>query len=79
MSGRGGGRDIVVVYEFSLNNDGPYTGSSSSPGWFDPPEMTSISEKLRAGQPVAVRYRPDDPSVNTLDPTFWQELEGFRF
>ena len=59
--GAGGeGPQPIVVYEFSLGNDGPYTGESA---WFgDAVYLNSLVGKM-----VMVRYRKDDPSVNRLD------------
>jgi len=69
-----GGQELVVIYEFSLSDDGPYTGRSAMPS--DGTDLTSINESLRIGKEVAVRYRRDDPSVNKLDRSVWQNLQG---
>ncbi len=50
----------VVVYEFSVGDDGPYTGESA---WFG--DTVYINELV--GRKTTVRYRKDDPSVNRLD------------
>ncbi len=50
----------VVVYEFSLTDDGPYTGESP---WFG--NTVYINELV--GRTITVRYRKDDPAVNRLD------------
>ena len=71
----GRGLRIVVVYEFSIPNDGPYTGESSSPRWFGGTDVLSINKKLAVGQRVAIRYRPDCPGVNKLDRDVWTDLE----
>jgi hypothetical protein len=73
--GYGRGLDIVVVYEFSVGDDGPYTGESASPSWFDGIDIRLIYNKLAVGQIVTVRYRRDCPSVNKLDPSVWKDLE----
>ena len=67
---------VVVVYEFSIDGDGPYTGQSSSSGWSRPLRVVNIRESLRVGRPVTVRYRRVDPSVNKLDSSSWRECEG---
>jgi hypothetical protein len=54
------GPQALVTYEFSLGDDGPYTGESP---WFgDEVFLNSL-----VGQTVVVRYRKDDPSVNRVD------------
>jgi Protein of unknown function (DUF3592) len=66
---------LVVLYQFSIGSDGPYTGESS---WASQPgdiDSTDLSRRLRVGQFVTVRYRADDPSVNTLDRALWNELD----
>jgi hypothetical protein len=70
------GLDVVVTYEFSLCDDGPYTGESYAPSWFGGTGVISISEKLTVGPKVRIRYRPDRPSLNTLDRSVWKDLEG---
>jgi len=60
---------IVVEYKFSLGDDGPYTGEAS---W--PTSVMNITEKLRVGQTVTVRYRKKNPSINALDKTIWDKL-----
>lgn len=52
----GRGAQGMVVYEFSVGDDGPYTGEAP---WF--------GNVICTGGPVTVRYRTDDPSVNTID------------
>src|SRR5689334_19142852 len=66
---------LVVLYQFSIGSDGPYTGESSwapQPGDID---STDLSGRLSVGQSVTIRYRADDPSVNTLDRALWNELD----
>lgn len=64
---------LIVAYEFSVGNDGPYTGEASWPALPGDSDASCISDRLRVGQPVTVRYRPDDPSVNTVDHMLWWE------
>jgi hypothetical protein len=72
--GYGRGLNVVIVYEFSVGDDGLYTGECRSPSWFGA-DVPSINKKLAVGQTVAVRYRRDRPSVNKLDPGVWRDLE----
>jgi hypothetical protein len=68
--------ELVVLYEFSVGSDGPYSGESSwAPGAFHT-DVTSVSDKLRVGQSVTVRYRRDDPSINTLDRPLWRDWDN---
>ena len=67
---------LVVVYEFSLGDDGPYTGETTWPQWFSGTDVMEINYKLAIGRKVTVRYRPGDPSVNKLDRSVWQDFEG---
>lgn len=73
--GYGKGLDVVVVYEFSIDNDGPYTGESRSPSWFGGSDVLEINKKLAVGSTVQIRYRADNPSVNKLDIGVWKDLE----
>ena len=66
---------IVIVYEFSVGEDGPYTGQSRSPFWFGSTNVNGINKQLAAGERVLVRYRPNQPSVNKLDSSVWRDLE----
>ena len=66
--------DFQVTYEFSLENDGPYTGQCYPPFWFGGTAV--VNTESLVGNTVLVRYRRSDPSVNTLDRGFWQDLEG---
>jgi hypothetical protein len=61
---------LIVEYKFSLAQDGPYTGESRWGPAFNPRSVMDVPEALRIGKPVTVRYRPGDPSVNTLDRDF---------
>ena len=69
--------DVVIVYEFSVGDDGPYTGESSPPYSFDGTTVMDIERTLSVGKSVWIRYRLDDPSVNKLDPSFWEDLIDF--
>lgn len=66
---------LVITFEFCLGDDGPYTGESWSP-YLGDINLMDVNQQLRTGRPVVVRYRPDDPSVNRLDRSAWQEFEG---
>lgn len=58
---------LAVAYEFSVGEDGPYTGESFwTPAFAQERSVAAARRKLRPHQRVTVRYRPDDPSVNTL-------------
>lgn len=66
---------LAIAYEFSVSSDGPYTGESFWRPVF--PSMKRLQHakgKFRRHQQVLVRYRSDDPSVNTLDRRMWQDL-----
>jgi uncharacterized protein DUF3592 len=59
---------LAVAYEFSIGDDGPYTGEGFwRPAFFSARRVASARRKVRVRRQVSVRYRPDDPSVNTLD------------
>jgi hypothetical protein len=62
---------LTISYEFSVAGDGPYTGEYHCGAQFFPAVNISEDNTL-LGKAVTVRYRPDDPSVNTLDPAQWQ-------
>jgi len=58
---------LAVAYEFSIGEDGPYTGECFwRPAFCSVRRVASARRKVRVRRPVSVRYRPDDPSVNTL-------------
>jgi hypothetical protein len=67
---------LVVAYEFSVGEDGPYTGETAWSPLFGEVESMNVSDRLRTGQTVAVRYRRDDPSVNKLDRSVWQDFQS---
>lgn len=69
------GIQFVITYTFSLA-DGPYTGESRSPIWYPGEKIVEINDKFRVGQQVTVRYRSDDPTVNKLDRSTWDDLTG---
>jgi hypothetical protein len=66
---------LAVAYKFSVNGEGSYTGESFwSPAFRFSRAVLAARRNIRVGQPVLVRYRTDDPSVNTLDRHVWQRL-----
>lgn len=67
---------LVVLYEFSVGGDGPYTGETICSRWFGETDVMNIGDKLAIGRRVTVRYRPGDPSVNKLDRSVWQAFDG---
>ena len=54
---------VLIYYQFSLGDDGPYTGMHFAEGELPLPAVKS----LNVGQAITVRYRRDDPSINTLN------------
>lgn len=59
---------LAVAYEFSVGEDGPYTGESFwKPTFFSVKRVASARRTIRIRDRVTVRFRPDDPSVNTID------------
>ncbi len=59
---------LAVAYEFSIGEDGPYTGESFWRPVFCEERKAGDGRKLiHLRQSVLVRYRPTDPSVNKLD------------
>jgi hypothetical protein len=59
---------LAVAYEFCVRADGPYTGECFwTPFVFSLSRVAKARRRVRRNQRVRVRYRPDDPSVNTLD------------
>ncbi len=53
---------VLIYYRFSVGDDGPYTGVHFAEGL----PLLRVKD-LSVGRTIAVRYRRDDPSVNTLD------------
>jgi hypothetical protein len=66
----GGSGQVLLEYRFSLG-DGYYTGEAGCPAG-----AINMNEMFRVGEPVTVRYRRDNPSVNKLDRSVWQDLEA---
>jgi len=59
---------LAVAYEFWVSRDGPYTGECFwTPAVFEIKRVSAARKNVHRHQKVRVRYRPDDPSVNTLD------------
>jgi hypothetical protein len=59
---------LAVAYEFSVGDDGPYTGESFwTPVFFSVARVAKARRRVHAHQKVRVRYRRDDPSVNAVD------------
>jgi hypothetical protein len=59
---------LAVAYEFSVGDDGPYTGECFwVPAFCSVRRIASARRKPHIRDPLRVRYRPGDPSVNTLD------------
>ena len=71
-----GGIQFALTYTFFVSDDGPYSGESHSPGWFPGEKVVEINDKFRVGQKVTVRYRPDNPTINKLDRSTWDDLTG---
>jgi hypothetical protein len=66
---------LAVAFKFSVNGDGPYTGESFwNPAFFVNRRVLAARRRIRVGQPVVVRYRKDDPSVNRIRD--WTNLLG---
>jgi|SRR5450631_1294390 Protein of unknown function (DUF3592) len=66
---------LAVAYKFSVNGDDAYTGEAFwSPAFRFSRAVLAARRKIRVGHAVLVRYRPDDPSVNTLDRRVWKRL-----
>jgi len=59
---------LAVAYEFSVGDDGPYTGECFwDPAFCSVKRVAAARWKVRIRHRLRVRYRHDDPSVNTLD------------
>jgi hypothetical protein len=66
---------LAVAYEFSIGDDGPYTGESFwQPAFCVNRKVAAARHEFHVRQPVTVRYRSDDPSVNKLDSSVWESL-----
>jgi hypothetical protein len=58
---------LAVACEFSVGNDGPYTGECFwRPAFSSVRRTASARREIHVSGQVSVRYRPNDPSVNTL-------------
>ncbi|MFZ0296250.1 MAG: DUF3592 domain-containing protein [Candidatus Sulfotelmatobacter sp.] len=66
---------LLVEYSFSVE-DTSYIGEAGRPSWSVGTAPIDIRERFPVGQSVTVRYRPDNPSVNKLDRSVWEDLEG---
>jgi hypothetical protein len=59
---------LAVAYEFSVGEDGPYTGESFwTPAFCQLRRVADARKTIRKRQKIRIRYRPSNPSVNTLD------------
>ena len=61
---------VIVSYKFSVGDDGPYTGQESwQPSMkFRGQDLADNAERLLFdGRSIDVRYKPSDPSENTVD------------
>lgn len=61
---------LNVAYKFSIGDDGPYTGDATWQPLFSigsAKTLAAARRKCHVGRKLPVRYRPDDPSVNTAD------------
>jgi hypothetical protein len=66
---------LAVAYKFCIGNDGPYTGESFwQPAFCPKKRVMAARRRIRIHQQVPIRYRSDDPSVNRLDGSAWQNL-----
>lgn len=67
---------LAIAYKFSVGEDGPYDGESFwEPSFFwKKRRIVAARHRLHTRQHVLVRYRPDDPSVNTLDRVVWRDF-----
>jgi hypothetical protein len=70
----GGNGRLLVEYSFSVE-DRSYIGEAGRPPWSVGTAAINIHERFPVGQSVTVRYRRDNPSVNKLDRSAWQDLE----
>lgn len=58
---------LAVAHEVSVGEDGPYTGESFwTPAFCQLRRVADARKRIRKRQRIRVRYRPSDPSVNTL-------------
>ena len=66
---------LVVEYKFSVGDDGPYTGESKCPLAYVG-DATQLNEKVHVGEPITIRYRRDNLSVNKLENRMWEDFDG---
>jgi hypothetical protein len=65
---------LAIAYKFWVGEDGPYTGVSYWQPSSAEEKVPAAKQKFALAQRVPVRYRSDDPSVNTLDKQVWEGL-----
>jgi hypothetical protein len=66
---------LAVAYKFSIGDDGPYTGESFwQPAFCSKRRVMAARRGIRVHHQARIRYCPDDPSVNRLDGSTWQNL-----
>jgi len=59
---------LDLAYKFYVGDDGPYTGTYVwRPAFCQEKTIAKARRRFHLHQLVRIRYRPDDPSVNTLD------------
>ena len=72
---RRGGIKLTVFYKFVVGDDGPFVGESSwEPFLPENDRVFAAGQNCHVGQTVLVRYRPDDASINKVDPSVWRGL-----
>jgi len=74
FSGEGTTFGLEIAYKFLVGEGGPYVGLFTWAGTSDKRRATAAQQALQVGNPVLVRFRPDDPSVNKLDRSVWHGL-----
>jgi hypothetical protein len=66
---------LAVTYKFWVGSDGPYTGEGFwRPRFSSYRRILAARHKVRPHQTILVRYRAEDPSVNTPDRELWRRL-----
>jgi hypothetical protein len=66
---------LAIAFEFSVGDDGPYTGESFwRPLFPTTKRMQRAKGRFHRRQRVAVRYRSGNPSVNMLDGQVWRGI-----
>ncbi len=71
----GGSGRFLVEYKFSLEMDLTSVKPVALLG-LSARQLSTFNETFPIGQSMTVRYRPDNPSVNKLDRSVWQNIEG---